>query len=99
MHHSGPQRQHPQSIQSCRGLGPAFPEVTAEDHPDKVRESEAGQPLHSQQVSQCITFHLHHNSPLRLREKSTITGPIRLHKLSKLLIARPIHNSVTIELQ
>ena len=98
MLHSGPQRQHPQSSQSWRGLGPVSAEVTAEDHPEKVRESEAGEPLPSPQVSQCITFHLHHNPPLRLREKTTITRPIRLHKLSKLLIEGPIHNSVTIEL-
>ena len=63
VHHSGPRRQHPQSIWSCRGLGTAFAEVTAEDHPDKVRESETGEPLPSPQVSHCITFYLHHNPP------------------------------------
>ena len=68
--HSSPQRQHPQSIWSCRGFSPAFAEVTAEDHPDKVGESEAGEPLPSPQVSQCITFHLHHKPPLSLREKN-----------------------------
>ena len=75
MLHSGPQRQHPQSIQSCRGLGPAFAEVTAEDHPDKVRESEAGEPLPSPQVSQCITFHLHHNPPFKVKRKQPSQDP------------------------
>ena len=81
MHHSGPQRQHPESIRLCRGLGPVFAEVTAEDHPDKVRESEAGEPLSSTQVSQCITFHFHHNPSSR--EKQPLQDPSSIINVKK----------------
>ena len=76
---------------------PAFAEVTAEDHPDKVRESEQESPSLVHRLVSALHSIFIIIPPLKL-EKKTITRPIRLHKLSKLLIAGPIHNSVTIEL-
>ena len=97
MHHSSPQRQHPESIRSCKGLGPVLAEVTAQDHLDKVRETEAGEPLPSPLVSQCITFHFHHNPPIKERKQPS-QDPSGLINC-QINHRKTIHISVTIELQ
>ena len=51
-----------------------FAEVTAEDHPDKVRESEAGESLVHRLVSALHSIFITTPST---REKPTITRPIK----------------------